>query len=117
MKVGDVILFYHSNCKQPGIAGLAKCIKTAYPDYTAWDPNHPYYDPKSKKDSPTWFMVDVEFSRVLDRFIPLKELQAQPQLANMQLVKRSRLSVSKVTPMEFNHIMTLSHASDMNING
>ncbi|KAJ2720917.1 hypothetical protein GGI07_004313 [Coemansia sp. Benny D115] len=59
MKVGDRVLFYHSNCKSPGIAGTATIARSAYPDYTAFDPNHPYYDPKSNKESPRWFMVNL----------------------------------------------------------
>ncbi|KAI9331669.1 thymocyte nuclear protein 1 [Zopfochytrium polystomum] len=107
MRVGDLVLFYHSNCKQPGIAGIAKVSKLAYPDHTAWDSSHPYFDKKSNPEKPTWYMVDVEFVRKLDAFLPLKLLQEQPELKNMQLIRRSRLSVSKVTAEEFKFILSL----------
>merc|ERR1711977_378226 len=63
MKLGDKVLFYHSNTKVPGVAGFAEVVKEGYPDHTAWDSEHPYFDPKSKSDSPTWYMVDVAFRK------------------------------------------------------
>ncbi|CAB4410995.1 unnamed protein product [Rhizophagus irregularis] len=89
MKVKDKVLFYHSNCKTPGLAGLAEIVKEAYPDYTAFDESHPYYDPKSNKDNPRWFMVDIKFVRKFKRLITLKELQAhKDKLMDMVLLNR-----------------------------
>ncbi|BGP50595.1 hypothetical protein JCM10450v2_006514 [Rhodotorula kratochvilovae] len=81
MKVGHTCLFYASNCKIPGVTGLARVIKEGYPDFNAWDPKHPYYDPKSKQDSPTWFMVDVEFIAKFAHPVPLALLQHLASLA------------------------------------
>ncbi|GAA5846330.1 hypothetical protein JCM11251_004056 [Rhodosporidiobolus azoricus] len=75
MKVGHLCLFYASNCKVPGVSGIAKVCKEGYPDHNAWDPKHPYHDPKSKKDDPTWYMVDVEFVQKLPHLVPLSLLQ------------------------------------------
>ncbi|GAA5863260.1 hypothetical protein JCM8547_002879 [Rhodosporidiobolus lusitaniae] len=75
MKIGHLCLFYASNCKVPGVTGIARVCKEGYPDHNAWDPEHPYYDPKSKKDDPTWYMVDVEFISRLPHLVPLSLLQ------------------------------------------
>lgn len=109
MKKNDLCLFYHSNCKVPGIAGMARVIKEGYVDHTAFDPTHPYYDPKSRKDTPKWFMVDVEFVRKLDHFISLKELQKykEKELKSMPLLNRGRLSVQPVDKKSFDFIMDL----------
>ncbi|ORY53472.1 Duf55 domain of thymocyte nuclear protein 1 [Rhizoclosmatium globosum] len=108
MKTGDLCFFYHSNCKVPGIAGLMKVVKEAYPDFTAWDPEHPYYDAKSDKEAPKWFMVDVEYVGEFGRLIPLKELQGYSELKEMHLVKRGRLSIQPVTSDEFDFIRSLA---------
>ncbi|KIK94064.1 hypothetical protein PAXRUDRAFT_143680 [Paxillus rubicundulus Ve08.2h10] len=117
MAVGDKILFYHSNCKNPGIAGFAKVSREAYPDYTAWDSAHPYYDEKADKDNPKWFMVDAEFVCRARHFIPLSLLRYIADLPSseppeeigyvgtagvkaiqaMPLVTRGRLSVQRVS--------------------
>ncbi|KAI8899740.1 DUF55-domain-containing protein [Globomyces pollinis-pini] len=109
MKLGDICLFYHSNCKLPGIAGLATIVKEGYVDFTAFDKEHPYYDPKSLESSPKWYMVDVEFTRKLNRFISLKELQKHKteQLKYMPLLNRGRLSVQPVDKESFDFIMDL----------
>ncbi|KAH8118754.1 PUA-like domain-containing protein [Phellopilus nigrolimitatus] len=121
MKVGDQVLFYHSNCKSPGVAGFAEVSKEAYPDYTAWDPEHPYYDLKSDKESPKWFMVDVTFKARAVHFVPLSlfkrvaglETDAPPDevayiaeegvkaIKSMALVNRGRLSVQPVEEVAF----------------
>ncbi|KAJ2292084.1 hypothetical protein IW141_002170 [Coemansia sp. RSA 355] len=87
IKRGDKVLFYHSNCKVPGIAGLAIVTKEGYPDYTAFDAKHPYYDPKSSTDAPKWFMVDVKFERKFDRILPLAEIKQHNLLKEMALEK------------------------------
>ncbi|POY76200.1 hypothetical protein BMF94_0720 [Rhodotorula taiwanensis] len=97
MKLGHECLFYASNCKEPGIRGLARVCKEGYPDYNAWDPKHPYYDPKSKEDDPTWYMVDVEFISKLAHPIPL---------ALLQLVSRTDLSE---LPSSLSRYLTASH--------
>ncbi|KAG0210037.1 hypothetical protein BGX28_009713 [Mortierella sp. GBA30] len=107
MKVGDQVLFYHSNTKEPGI--VAKIVKESYPDHTAFDPKSPYYDEKSKKDDPRWFMVDVQFTRKLKRILTLKELQQYKdgKLSQMKLLNRGRLSVQPVSNAEMEFLMDL----------
>ncbi|KAI8819588.1 PUA-like domain-containing protein [Fimicolochytrium jonesii] len=117
MKIGDLCFFYHSNCKLPGIAGIAEVVREGYPDYTAFDPKHPYFDPKSDTDNPKWMMVDVRFVRKLRRFISLKELQHDGDvtegkvpavaLKDMFLLRRGRLSVQPVRPVEWDYILSL----------
>ncbi len=75
MRVGHEAFFYHSNCKQPGIAGLVTVARESYPDHTQFDPKDPHYDPKSVKSAPRWTMVDVKYERELKRYISLKELK------------------------------------------
>jgi len=108
MQLSDLALFYHSNCTQPGIVGNVQVVREAYPDFTAFDPHSPYFDPKSSADNPRWYMVDVKFKRKLGRKIPLKELKQHSELANMQLLKRgNRLSVMPVTAKEWRFILSL----------
>lgn len=108
MKKGDQILFYHSNCKEPGIAGLATVAREAYPDHTAFDPDDPHYDPKSDPDKPRWFMVDVKYDRRLKRLISLSELKQYRTLKDMPLVRRgNRLSIMPVTKKQWDFIMGL----------
>lgn len=114
MKVGDIAFLYHSNVTKkpgPGIAGLMRISKSAFTDATAFDSSHPYYDPKSKPDNPTWVMVEVEFIRRMERYIPLDELKQykSSELQNMSLLKTSRLSVSHVSKDEFDFIIELEH--------
>ena len=80
MRVGDGVLFYHSSCPQPGIAGRAEVASAAYPDETQFDPNSPYFDPKSTREAPRWVNVDVKL-RARERLIGLDELRAEPRLA------------------------------------
>ncbi|XP_040848583.1 thymocyte nuclear protein 1 [Ochotona curzoniae] len=115
MKLEQEAFFYHSNCKQPGIAGLMKIVKEAYPDHTQFEKSSPHYDPSSKEDNPKWSMVDVQFVRMMKRFIPLAELKTYHQahkvtggpLKNMALFTRQRLSVQPLTQEEFNFILSL----------
>lgn len=110
MKPGDEILFYHSNCKEPGVAGLARVAREAYPDHTAFDPEDPHYDPKSDPDKPRWFMVDVEYQRKLKRVITLTELKQYRTLKDMPLVRRgNRLSIMPVTKKQWDFIMGLEN--------
>lgn len=115
MKLEDEAFFYHSNCKEPGIVGLMKIVKEAYPDHTQFEKNNPHYDPSSKEDNPKWFMVDVQFVRIMKRFISLAELKTYHQahkatggpLKNMALFTRQRLSVQSLTQEEFDFILSL----------
>merc|ERR1739848_871216 len=75
MKIGQKAFFYHSNTKIPGIAGIVEIVKESYVDHTQFDKKDPHYDPKSSKDDPRWFMVDVQYERDMKRFIPLNELK------------------------------------------
>jgi len=108
MKKGDLVFFYHSSCEEPGIVGIAKVAKEAYPDHTAFDPDDPHFDPKSKADAPTWFMVDVKFVRKLKHTIGLVQLKDVPALADFALVRKgNRLSVLPVTEAQWAAILAL----------
>ena len=108
MKKGDLVFFYHSNCKEPGIAGIMKVAHEGYPDHTAFDPQEKYYDAKSDPDNPRWFMVDVKHVRKLKRVITLTELKSHAQLSDLPLVRRgNRLSIMPVTEKQWNFILSL----------
>ena len=105
MRLGDGVLFYHSSCPEPGIAGLAEVASAAYPDKTQFDSRSDYYDPKSKKDEPRWFNVDVRALKKT-RLIPLQELREQKPLAHMVTLRPgNRLSITPVTEAEWKHII------------
>lgn len=105
MKVGDRVLFYHSNCDEPGITGLAVVGKLAYPDQTQFDPKNKYFDPKATPENPRWFNVDVKLVKKT-RLLGIKELRAHPELANMRtLQKGNRLSITPVDPAEWEFIV------------
>ena len=107
MNVGDKVLFYHSSCADPGIAGLAKVSKRAYPDATQFDRNNKYFDPKATPENPRWVNVDVKLVKKT-RLIPLTELRSYPELANMRLLQRgNRLSITPVDPQEYEFILSL----------
>ena len=108
MKKGDQIFFYHSNCDVPGIVGIAKVARESYPDFTSWDPESHYYDPKSNEENPRWFMVDVKFVKKFKRTISLAELKADPALEDMPLVKKgSRLSIMPIAEQQREYILGL----------
>ena len=99
--LGDRVLFYHSSCAEPGIAGLARVASAAYPDPTQFDRASPYHDLKSKPEAPRWLLVDVVFERKT-RLLSLKELRERPELASLQVLQRgSRLSITPVTAAEW----------------
>jgi predicted RNA-binding protein with PUA-like domain len=104
-------LFYHSNAKPSGIAGLARVVKTAYPDPTQFDSASDHFDPKAKRDKPIWFQVDVAFSEKFERFLSLDELRGVPGLSEMMLFRRSRLSVQPVSSDHYRLIQALSSSS------
>ncbi len=102
MKKGDLCFFYHSNADPTGIAGICEVVREGYPDFTALDPKHEHYDPKSKPDAPTWYMVDVKAVRAMPRIITLQELKGLKGLEQMVLLQKgSRLSVQPVTAREW----------------
>ena len=108
MKTGDLVFFYHSNCETPGIVGIARIVREAYPDPTAFDPNNKHFDPSSKPDDPRWFMVDVQFVRKLKRTIALSELKNKPELEGLALLRRgNRLSIMPVEEKMWEYILTL----------
>ena len=108
MRVGDKVFFYHSNCAEPGIVGIATVATDAYPDPSQFDPKSKYFDPGSSRDNPRWLLVDVKFAKKLKRTITLKELQADPALDGMVLVRKgSRLSVQPVDAGHWEHILGL----------
>src|SRR5262245_38266835 len=87
MKVGDEVLFYHSNAAPSGIAGVARVCRTAYPDPTQFDAKDAHFDPKATREKPIWFQVDLRFVAKLPRFLALDELRARPELEDMVLFK------------------------------
>lgn len=110
MKRGDLVFFYHSNCKEPGIVGVMKIAREGYPDHTAFDPEEQYYDPKSDPDNPRWFMVDVKYVRHLKREISLRELKtyADEALQDFPLLRKgNRLSIMPVTKDQWEFILSL----------
>ena len=109
MKVGDQVLYYHSNTKPPGIVGLARVCRESYPDHTSWDPDSGYFDTKSTPESPRWFMVDLEFVEKFAEPITLAELKADPALEGMLVTKKGqRLSVQPVDKEHFEHIVAIA---------
>jgi predicted RNA-binding protein with PUA-like domain len=106
MKVGDGVLFYHSNVEPVGIAGTAKVVKAGYPDFTAWDPKDHHYDSASLPSKPVWYMVDIQFVKKCRSVISLKRLKETPVLKKMTVVQKgSRLSVQSVAPEEWKAIL------------
>lgn len=106
MKIGDKVFFYHSNCVQPGIVGIAEVASAPYPDFTAWDPESEHPDPKSTKENPRWFMVDLRFIEKFSHIISLEQLKCQPELSGMQLLRKgNRLSVLPVREVEWEFIL------------
>jgi predicted RNA-binding protein with PUA-like domain len=104
MQVGDGVLFYHSSCAQPGVAGIAEVASTAYPDPTQFDLRSKYYDPASRPEQPRWMLVDVRALKKT-RLISLSELRAREELADMQILRRgNRLSITPVLPAEWHFI-------------
>lgn len=108
MKKGDQVFFYHSNCKEPAIVGIAEVVKEGYPDFTAFDPDSKYHDPKSDPDKPRWYMVDIRYVRKLKRPISLQEMKEHVKLADMRLLaKGNRLSVMPIEKKHWNYILKL----------
>ena len=105
MTIGDKVLFYHSNTKPPGIVGIAEIVSEPYPDPTAFDKKSNYYDPKSKKEQPTWILVDVGFKEGFKTMVTLEMMKEMPELQDMRVLQRgNRLSITPVSSKEFKAI-------------
>ena len=110
MRVGDGVLFYHSSCAVPGIAGIAKVASAAHPDLSQFDRKSPYFDPKANREEPRWMLVDVKLAKKT-RLMPLEEMRSHRELAGMITLKRgNRLSITPVTPAEWRAVVALLEA-------
>ncbi len=108
MKLGDKVLFYHSNTKPPGVVGVAEIVTEAYPDPTQFNPNEKYFDAKANPENPRWVVVDIKAVRKLNNFVSLEMIKAEPELASMRLVQKgNRLSIMPVEKNEFEFILKL----------
>lgn len=108
VKLGDPVFFYHSRIEPIGIVGVVEIVREGYPDHHAFDKKSPFYDPKSKPENPTWYMVDVKLREKFAQLIPTQELRTYPELKDMKLLQKgSRLSIQPVTEKEFLFIMKL----------
>jgi predicted RNA-binding protein with PUA-like domain len=106
VRAGDGVLFYHSNAEPPGVAGVARVVREAYPDESQFDPGSPYFDPKSPRASPRWVVVDIQGLARLPTFLPLAEIKANAALATMGVVQRgNRLSIQPVTSAEWRAVL------------
>jgi predicted RNA-binding protein with PUA-like domain len=107
MRVGDLALFYHSSCPEPGIAGIMRISRRAYPDATQFDPVSEYYDAKATRDDPRWVNVDVTLVR-RTRLVSIQELRGHPELADMRVLQRgNRLSITPVSDAEWTFLQTV----------
>ncbi len=110
MKKGDLAFYYHSNTEPSAIVGICEIVREGYPDNTAFDPRHAYYDAESVRETPTWFMVDVKAVRALERPVSLAEIKASAALREMALIKVNRLSVVPVSAQEWEIVLAMSRA-------
>jgi len=109
MKIGDIVLFYHSNCAKPAVVGLGMVASKAYPDFTQFDINSKYFDGKSSQGSPRWFLVDIKYLMDLPKTVTLSEIRKNEKLNNMLLVKKGmRLSIQPVKDDEFKEILNMA---------
>lgn len=110
MSVGDRALFYHSSCKDVGVAGEMEIVSAAFPDATQFDKKSEYYDVKSKAESPQWLAVEVRYVKTFPRLVTLAELRGDPALAQLRILERgNRLSITEVSKKEFERIVKLAH--------
>ena len=105
--IGDLVLFYHSNIPEPAVVGLAEVVRAGYPDITALNPDSEHFDPKASVDKPIWYMVDVRYVKPLPGIVTLENIKQNLLLADMPLVKRSRLSIQPVTEDEWQIILAM----------
>ena len=107
MQPGDLALFWHSSCKEPGVYGIVQIVSAAHPDSHQFDPGSKYYDATTSSSNPRWWCVDVKLVRKT-RFIAIAELRAEPELAEMQVLQKgNRLSITKVTQKEWELVQKL----------
>jgi len=108
MKKDDGVLFYHSSAEPLAVMGYCEVVKEGYPDNTQFDPENIHFDPKAKKDNPTWFMVDIKFVKEFKNPVTLDEIKANPKLKNMKLIQRGqRLSIQPITKDEWDEILKM----------
>lgn len=111
MHVGDLALFYHSNCKEIGVVGVMKIVSDAYPDPTQFDKKSDHPDPKSDPNNPTWVLIDVQFVKKFPRVVTLNELKLENALAGMPVLKKgNRLSITPVSKKHFDHVLMLANS-------
>jgi predicted RNA-binding protein with PUA-like domain len=109
MKLGDKVLFYHSNADPPAIVGIATVVRESYPDHTSWDKHDHHYDEKSTPQNPRWFMVDIKLEQIFDKPLALETLRGVAALKEMELLRKgSRLSVQPVRKKEFDAVCKLA---------
>jgi predicted RNA-binding protein with PUA-like domain len=112
MRLGDLVLFYHSNADPPAVVGTAVVVREAYPDHTAWDHRDHHFDPKASPDNPIWQMVDIQLRETFPQPLALDALRGVAALKDMELLRKgSRLSVQPVRKSEFDTILKLAHAA------
>ena len=110
---GDGVLFYHSNCPEPAIVGLAKVVREGYPDHTALDPREKHFDPKASDEKPTWFMVDVQYIAHLPHPLTRDDLRKHPVLCGMDVLRKgNRLSVQPVTKEQWQEVLAVNGVED-----
>lgn len=108
MRIGDQVFFYHSNCKIPGIVGIAEIVSESYPDFTAFDPESKYYDPKTNPSNPRWFMRDVKLVQIFKQVISIQALRSNVALEKMVILRTgNRLSITPVTKQEWQAILKM----------
>lgn len=111
MRVGDLALFYHSSCRPPGVAGVCRICRSAYPDPSAWEPRGRYFDARSNPRNPVWLMVDVAFEERFPAVVPLDTLRAEPSLRGLLALKPGvRLSIQPVSPAHFRRVVDMGRA-------
>ena len=112
MKLGDYVLFYHSNFKPPHVAGVARVSREGYPDHTAQDPNSNYFDPKASPENPRWMMVNIEPVKAFSNIVPLQEVRENPACGNMLLIRKGqRLSIQPVDESDFDIVLAMGGLS------
>jgi predicted RNA-binding protein with PUA-like domain len=112
MRVGDLVLFYHSNATPPGVAGIARVSRESHPDPSQFDKKSEYHDPKASPEKPIWFMVEVEFVEAFAQLLPLEALKKERALQNMPLVQKgTRLSVMPVKASEWKRVLELAKSA------
>jgi predicted RNA-binding protein with PUA-like domain len=108
MKIGDKVLFYHSNTEPNAVVGVCEVVREAYPDHTQFDLKNAHYDPKADKKNPAWVMVDIKLLKIFKKPVTLEDIKVNPKLAKMRLVQRgNRLSVMPVAKDEFEEIIKM----------